>query len=121
MPSVQLKAKNGNHISFLPSTMILKCSGGMYVTYTSEIFPDPRSKKQVFVEKCLGLFLAGLGFFLPFRARPSRYRAWFQASSGGNWPDDEAGPAFRVTFRCGRCCAIKRKICFLGAKKYQAT
>ena len=62
--------KKGNHISFLPSTMILKCSEGMYVTYTSEIFPDPRSKKQVFLEQCLGLFLAELGIFLPFCARP---------------------------------------------------
>ena len=60
---------NGNHITFLPSTMILKCSEGMYVTYTSEIFPDPSSKNQVFVERCLGLFLAELGLFLPFCAR----------------------------------------------------
>ena len=57
---------NGNHISFLPSTMILKCSEGMYVTYTSEIFPDPRSKKKVFIEQCLGLFLAELGLFCHF-------------------------------------------------------
>ena len=55
--------KNGNHFSFLPSTMIRKCSEGMYVTYTSEIFPDPHSKKQVFVEQCLGLFVAELGLF----------------------------------------------------------
>ena len=33
---------NGNHISFLPSRMLLKCSEG-----TSETFPDPRSKKEI--------------------------------------------------------------------------
>ena len=58
--------KNSNHISFLPSAMILRCSEGMYVTYTSEIFPYPRSKKQVFVEQCLGRFLAELGLFCHF-------------------------------------------------------
>ena len=71
--------------------MILECLEGMYVTYTSEIFSDPRRKKKVFVEQYLGLFLT----FLPFCARPSRYRAQFQASSfhldSGNWPGDEAG------------------------------
>ena len=35
----------------------------MYVTYTSEIFSDPRRKKKVFVEQYLGLFLAELGLF----------------------------------------------------------
>ena len=58
--------ENGNHISFPPSTTILKRSGVMYVTYTSEIFPDPRSKMQVFVEQYLGLFLAELGLFYHF-------------------------------------------------------
>ena len=60
--------KNGNHISFLPSTMILKCSERTYVTYTSEISPDPCSKKhcRVFVEQCRGLFLAELGLFFHF-------------------------------------------------------
>ena len=43
--------------------MILKCLEGMYVTYTSETFPDPRRKKQVFVKQYLGLFLAELGLF----------------------------------------------------------
>ena len=69
--------KNGNHISFLPSTMIVKCLKGMYVTYTSEVFPDSRSKKQVFVKQCLGLFLAELKLFSPFCA-------------SGNWPGDKA-------------------------------
>ena len=63
--------KKGNHISFPPSTTVLKRSGVMYVAYTSEIFPDPRSKMQVFVvEQYLGLFLAELGLFSstePFR------------------------------------------------------
>ena len=39
---------------------ILKCSEGMYVTYTSEIFSDPRGKKQVLVEQWLGLFGPGV-------------------------------------------------------------
>ena len=38
----------------------------MYVTYTSEIFSDPRRKKKVFVEQYLGLFLAELGLFCHF-------------------------------------------------------
>ena len=38
----------------------------MYVTFTSEIFPDPRSKKQVSVGQCLGLFLPELGLFYHF-------------------------------------------------------
>ena len=46
--------------------MFLKCSEGMYLTYTSEIFPDPRRKSQVFVEQFLGLFLAELGLFCHF-------------------------------------------------------
>ena len=46
--------------------MLLKASGGMYLTYTSETFPDPRRKKQVFVEQYLGLFLAELGLFCHF-------------------------------------------------------
>ena len=46
--------------------MILKCLEGMYVTYTSEIFSDPRRKKKVFVEQYLGLFLAELGLFCHF-------------------------------------------------------
>ena len=58
--------ENGNDVSFLPSTMFLKCSEGMYLTYTSEIFPDPRRKSQVFVEQFLGLFLAELGLFCHF-------------------------------------------------------
>ena len=58
--------ENGNHISFPPSTTVLKRSGVMYVAYTSEIFPDPPSKKQVFVEQYLGLFLAELGLFCYF-------------------------------------------------------
>ena len=45
--------------------MILKCFEGMYVTYTSEIFSDPRRKK-VFVEQNLELFLAELGLFCHF-------------------------------------------------------
>ena len=46
--------------------MILKCLEGMYVTYTSEIFSDPRREKKVFVEQYLGLFLAELGLFCHF-------------------------------------------------------
>ena len=46
--------------------MILECLKGMYVTYTSEIFSDPRKKKKVFVEQYLGLFLAELGLFCHF-------------------------------------------------------
>ena len=46
--------------------MILECLEGMYVTYTSEIFSDPRRKKKVFVEQYLGLFLAELGLFCHF-------------------------------------------------------
>ena len=46
--------------------MILKCLEGMYVTYTSEIFSDPRRKKKAFVEQYLGLFLAELGLFCHF-------------------------------------------------------
>ena len=41
--------KNGNHISTMiynePQSTILKWSEVMYVTYTSEIFRDPHSKK----------------------------------------------------------------------------
>ena len=47
----------------LVSTVILKCSVGMYVTYTSQMFPDPHRKKQVFVEQYLWVFLAELGLF----------------------------------------------------------
>ena len=46
--------------------MILECLEGMYVTYTFEIFSDPRRKKKVFVEQYLGLFLAELGLFCHF-------------------------------------------------------
>ena len=46
--------------------MFLKCLEGMYLTYTSEIFPDRRRKKQIFAEQCLGLFLAELGLFCHF-------------------------------------------------------
>ena len=46
--------------------MILKCLEGMYLTYTSEIFCDPRRKKNVFVQQYLGLFLAELGLFCHF-------------------------------------------------------
>ena len=95
---LQPKKKNGNHISFPPSTMILKCSEVMYVTYTSKIFPNLHSKKQVFVEQYLGLFLVELGIFLPFCARPSCYHTWFQAPSShsdrGNWPGDKADKIF---------------------------
>ena len=38
----------------------------MYLTYTSEIFPDLRRKKQVFVDQYLGLFLVVLGPFCHF-------------------------------------------------------
>ena len=63
----ELKPKKyGSYISFLSFTMILKCLGGMYVTYTSKIFSDPRRKKKVFVEQYLGLFLAELGLFCHF-------------------------------------------------------
>ena len=48
--------ENGNHISLPPSTTILKRSGVMHVTYTSEIFPDPRSKKQGFRREISGTF-----------------------------------------------------------------
>ena len=58
--------KYGSYISFLSFTMILKCLEGMYVTYTSEIFSDPRRKRKVFVEQYLGLFLAELGLFCHF-------------------------------------------------------
>ena len=58
--------ENGNHISFPPSTMLLKCSEGMYLTYTSAIFPDLRRKTQVFVEQYLGLFLVELELFCHF-------------------------------------------------------
>ena len=64
---VQLQPKKyGSYISFLSFTMILKCLEGMYVTYTSEIFSDPRREKKVFVEQYLGLFLAELGLFCHF-------------------------------------------------------
>ena len=56
----------GSYISFLSFTMILKCLEGTYVTYTSEIFSDPRRKKKVFVEQYLGLFLPKLGLFCHF-------------------------------------------------------
>ena len=46
--------------------MILKCLEGMNVTYTSEIFSDPRRKKKVFVEQYLGLLLAEVGLFCHF-------------------------------------------------------
>ena len=47
--------------------MILECLEGMYVTYTSEMFSDPRRKKEGFpVEQYLGLFLAELGLFCHF-------------------------------------------------------
>ena len=46
--------------------MILKCSEGMCVTYSCEILLGPRRKKQVFVEQCLGLFLAELELFCHF-------------------------------------------------------
>ena len=46
--------------------MILECLEGMYVTYTSEIFSDPRRIKKVFVEQYLGLFFAELGLFCHF-------------------------------------------------------
>ena len=35
----------------------------MHLTYASEIFPDPRRKKELFVEQHLELFLAELGLF----------------------------------------------------------
>ena len=38
----------------------------MYLTYTSEIFPDLRRKKEVFVDQYLGLFLVELGLFCHF-------------------------------------------------------
>ena len=38
----------------------------MYLTYTSEIFPDLRRKKEVFVDQCVGLFLVELGLFCHF-------------------------------------------------------
>ena len=46
--------------------MLLKCSEGMYLTYTSEIFPDLRRKKEVLVDQYLGLFLVELGLFCHF-------------------------------------------------------
>ena len=46
--------------------MLLKCSEGMYLTYTSEIFPDLRRKREVFVDQYLGLFLVELGLFCHF-------------------------------------------------------
>ena len=55
--------ENGNHISFLPSTMLLKCMDGMYLAYTSVIFPDRRRKMQIFVEQYLGLFSRWIGTF----------------------------------------------------------
>ena len=61
-----LAKEKGNHISFLPSAMLLKCSEGLYLTYKSEIFPDLRRKKQVFVDQYLGLFLVELGLFCHF-------------------------------------------------------
>ena len=45
--------------------MLLKCSKGLYLTDTSEIFPDAR-KKEIFVEQYLELYLAELGFFCHF-------------------------------------------------------
>ena len=63
-PCVQHQPRK--HISFPPPTTILKRSGVMYVTYTYEIFPDPRCKKQVFAEQYLGLFVAELGLFCHF-------------------------------------------------------
>ena len=66
----------------------------MYVTYTSEIFPDPHRKKQVFVEQYLGLFLADLGLFCHFVLGPLTMAfspkppplTWI----AGKWPKDEA-------------------------------
>ena len=42
------RKKPATTFPFLPSTMLLKCSELMYVTYTYEIFPDPRRKKSRF-------------------------------------------------------------------------
>ena len=79
--------KKGNHISFLPSTMILRCLEGMYVTCTSEY-------SLILVAKG-GLSLSNVWAFLPFWAWSSRYPAQFQASSShldrGYWPGHEAG------------------------------
>ena len=43
--------------------MILKCLEGIYVTYTSKIFPDPCRKKQVFIKRYLGHSLQCRGIF----------------------------------------------------------
>ena len=45
--------------------MLLKRSEGMYLTYTSKIFPDLRRKK-VFVDQYLALFLVELRLFYLF-------------------------------------------------------
>ena len=51
-------------------------------------------KKEGFRRAISGTFSRWTGTFLPFCARPSRYRVQFQASSfhldSGNWPGDEA-------------------------------
>ena len=52
------KKKYGNQISFLISTIILKCSEGVYV-----IFSGLHSIKQVFVEQYLGFFSLSWDFF----------------------------------------------------------
>ena len=65
-PSVQLQPKS-RQPHFI-CKMILKCSEGIYVTYTSEIFPNPRSKKQVFRRAMSGTFSRWTGTFLSFCA-----------------------------------------------------
>ena len=53
----------------------------MYLTYISEIFPDPHREKAGFRPAISGTFSLGTGTFLPFCARPSCYRSRFQAFS----------------------------------------
>ena len=48
--------------------MILRCSGGMYVTYTSKISLILAEKKAGFRQAMSGTFLAEMGLFLPFCA-----------------------------------------------------
>ena len=63
-------------------------------------------KKEGFRRAISGTFSRWTGTFLPFCARPSRYRAQFQASSfhldSGNWPGDEAENKYvgSCTFPC---------------------
>ena len=71
-PRAQLRPRKGKYISLLPSTMILKCSEGMCVTYSYEIFPHSSQQKAGFRRAMPGTFSRWPGIFLSFCTRPSR-------------------------------------------------